>query len=292
MQPSGLLNLNKPPGVTSRWLVDQVQRLVRPLKTGHAGTLDPLATGVVVVCVGAATRLIQYVQRKPKSYRATFLLGRWSDTEDVEGQVVPLENPPVPTTAQLAQAALALTGEIQQRPPAFSALKLQGQRAYKLARRGEAVELAPRPVTVHRLEIVRYEYPELELSIGCGSGTYVRSLGRDLAASLGTAAVMSALTRTAIGGFTLAEAWAATNLEPNNWIGRLLPPSRAVEELPAVGLGDADCRRLWQGQQVACGGFNWPEHVELAVIDPHGRMVAIAVCALGHLRTTCCFPPD
>src|SRR5271167_2602306 len=115
----GILNIDKPAGITSRRAVDHVAKLVRPQKAGHAGTLDPLATGVVVVCVGTATRLIQYVQRKPKSYRATFLLGRWSDTEDVEGHVVPLENPPVPTAAELARAAAALTGEIQQRPPAF-----------------------------------------------------------------------------------------------------------------------------------------------------------------------------
>ena len=292
MNLNGLLNLNKPAGVTSRWLVDQVQRLVRPQKAGHAGTLDPLATGVVVVCVGSATRLIQYVQRKPKTYRATFLLGRWSDTEDVEGQVVPLEAPPVPSAAELAQAAVALTGEIQQRPPAFSALKLQGQRAYKLARQGRTVELAPRPVIIYGLEIVRYAYPELELSIRCGSGTYVRSLGRDLAASLGTAAVMSALTRTAIGGFALAEALAPAELSADSWAGRLLPPLRAVEELPLVTLTDADCLRLWQGQRPDCKGTSWPADVELAAVDPHGRLAAIAVRTGDQLRTVCGFPPD
>src|SRR3972149_1595212 len=126
MKLSGILNINKPAGLTSRRVVDMVQRLVRPAKVGHAGTLDPLATGVLVVCVGAATRLIEYVQRMPKSYVGTFLLGRQSPTEDVEGHVVELPNPPIPTLEQIHQAASNLTGNIFQRPPAFSALKING----------------------------------------------------------------------------------------------------------------------------------------------------------------------
>src|SRR5262245_52183681 len=144
---SGLLNLQKPPGVTSRRVVDQVDRLVRPAKAGHAGTLDPLASGVLVVGVGQGTKLIEYIQRLPKCYTGTFLLGRTSDTEDIDGQVRELDNPPQPTLEEIMGAAATLTGETLQRPPAFSALKVQGRRAYKLARAGEEVQLEPRPIT-------------------------------------------------------------------------------------------------------------------------------------------------
>ena len=182
--------------MTSRRAVDLVERLARPAKAGHAGTLDPLATGVLVVCVGAATRLIEYVQRMPKRYRATFLLGRQSPTEDIEGEVTELPDAPIPTLDEIAAAAGRFVGRIAQRPPAFSALKVAGRRAYKLARAGQPPQLAPRPVEIFAAEIKSYQYPELVMEVECGSGTYIRSLGRDLAESLGTAAVMSALVRT------------------------------------------------------------------------------------------------
>src|SRR5436190_8799230 len=197
----GLLNVDKPSGLTSRDVVNRVQRLVKPHKVGHAGTLDPLASGVLVVCVGPATRLIEYVQRMPKRYLATFLLGRRSETEDIEGAVTELTDTPVPTVEQAHGALPNFVGRIQQLPPAFSALKVDGQRAYALARKGETPDLQPRPIEVYSVELVEYSYPQLVLDIRCGSGTYVRSLGRDIARALGTEAVMSALVRTEIGPF-------------------------------------------------------------------------------------------
>ncbi len=139
----GILNLHKPPGMTSRQAVDRIERLVRPDKAGHAGTLDPLAEGVLVVCVGPATRLIEYVQQMRKSYRGTFQLGCDSDTEDITGQVHALPDPPIPSRAAIEQAATAFVGTIEQCPPAYSALKVAGRRAYALARAGHKVELAP-----------------------------------------------------------------------------------------------------------------------------------------------------
>src|SRR5262245_44228837 len=174
MNSFGLLNLNKPAGWTSRRVVDCIQKLVRPAKAGHAGTLDPLATGVLIVCVGQATRLIDYVHRMRKRYTGTFLLGRESQTEDVEGDVVELVNPPVPTRPEIERAAREFLGTIQQRPPAYSALKVAGQRAYDLARAGKEVQLDARPVEIFRIEVQRYDYPALVLEIECGSGTYVR----------------------------------------------------------------------------------------------------------------------
>ncbi len=201
----GFINVSKPSGKTSRQVVDRVVRCAAGAKAGHAGTLDPLASGVLVVAIGGATRLIHYVQQMPKRYEAVFLLGRDSPTEDIEGTVIELADSVIPTREALDHAAVELTGVIMQRPPAYSALKVAGRRAYDLARRGETVELAARPVTIHRLQITHYDYPEMRLAIECSAGTYVRTLGRDLAQRAGTLAVMSALVRTAVGVFTLAD---------------------------------------------------------------------------------------
>ena len=274
MAPLGVLNLSKPAGITSRAVVDGVQRLVRPAKVGHAGTLDPLATGVLVVCVGAATRLIGYVQQMPKSYTGTFLLGRQSPTEDVDGKVTEWDDPPVPTRGQIAAAAEKLVGRIQQRPPAYSALKVAGRRAYQLARQGEKVELKPREVTVHRIELEAYEYPALTLRVQCGSGTYIRSLGRDLAQSLGTAAVMSQLVRTAVGGFRVEEAIDPDRLGKDNWADCLLPPLQAVDALPRVELSAEEIARIGNGLSIA-KDTPATDAAEFAAVDPDGRLVAI-----------------
>jgi len=202
----GILNVNKPTGWTSRDVVNRVQGLVRPAKAGHAGTLDPLATGVLVVCVGPATRLISYVQQMPKIYEATFLLGRTSPSDDTETAVTELSNAPEPSLTEIQALLPQFIGSVQQRPPAYSALKVKGQRAYKLARQGETVNLEPRTVEIYELQVDDYQYPECKLTLRCGSGTYVRSVGRDLAESLGTGAVMSELTRTAIGDFCVGDA--------------------------------------------------------------------------------------
>jgi tRNA pseudouridine55 synthase len=270
---SGILNVAKPGGVTSRRVVDRVAKLVRPAKAGHAGTLDPLATGVLVVCVGQATRLIEYVQRMPKTYDGTFLLGRTSDTEDVEGTVVELPEAPIPTRDAIEAAAAALVGTIQQRPPAFSALKVQGRRAYDLARAGQTVELEPRPIEVYGIEVLRYEYPELQLRIRCGSGTYVRSLGRDLAESLGTGAVMSALVRTAIGPFTLAEACDVETLTAESLATKLQPPRTAVESLPSIVVTPGERQILLHGKLLERADF--PQADEIAAFDETGNLVAL-----------------
>lgn len=289
----GLLNINKPRDVTSRWVVDQAQRLVKPAKAGHAGTLDPLATGVLVVCIGQATRLVDYVQQMPKRYRAEFLLGRTSATEDIEGEVAELDDPPMPTRLEIETAAGQFSGEIMQRPPAFSALKVSGKRAYALARRGQEVELAPRPVTIHRLEILQYEYPRLALDIECSSGTYVRSLGRDLAESLGTGAVMSALERTAIGSFRVEDAIDAATLTRDNFFDHLLPPRMAVAHLPTITLMATEQARISNGQFIDRPEFDAQvlplnpalnprreseadaDSTEFAALDDCGNLVAI-----------------
>ncbi len=289
MPPCGLLNLNKPAGMTSRDVVNIVQRLSRPAKAGHAGTLDPLACGVLVVCVGWATRLIEYVQRMPKRYLGTFLLGRTSVTEDIEGEVTECCGAPAPTREQIELAARRFLGHIEQRPPAFSALKIHGRPAYKLARQGKPVNLKPRPVEVFRIEVKNYQYPELVLEVDCGGGTYIRSLGRDLAEALGTAAVMSALERTSVGGFHIADAAGTGQLDRDNWLTLLQPPLRAVELLPRVQLSADEALRLRNGQTLlldlertgwnASGEPIAASHAcdEFAALDPAGQLVGIVV---------------
>jgi tRNA pseudouridine55 synthase len=269
----GFLNINKPSGVTSRWVVDRVQRLVRPDKAGHAGTLDPLATGVLVVAVGQATRLIEYVQRMNKRYRGTFLLGRSSDTEDIEGTISELPDPPIPTLAVIQSTAAGMIGEIQQRPPAYSAIKVAGQRSYDLARAGKQVELATRPVQIHSIEVVEYAYPQLVLDVECGGGTYVRTLGRDLAERCGTSAVMSALTRTAVGEFTMADAITIDSLTQDLIVANLLSPLKALGGLPSMLVNEQDAYRLANGLAIA--GPDARVEKEVTAIDTDGNLIAV-----------------
>ncbi len=271
----GILNIDKLAGLTSRRVVDRVQSIVHPAKVGHAGTLDPLATGVLVLCVGSATRLIEYVQRMPKRYKGTFLLGRHSETEDVEGEVEVLNSPPIPTREEIERVLPEFTGAIQQRPPAFSALKIAGKRAYALARAGKQVELEPRPVQIDSLKIVSYEYPELVIDVRCGSGTYLRSLGRDLAERLGTAAVMSVLERTEIGKFHVEDSTSLKYLHTIEGIEeQLLPASLAVSMLPRVDLQESEIFDLANGLNVELPAMD-PVPKEMAAFDPAGKFASI-----------------
>lgn len=277
MSHFGILNVNKPTGCSSRRVVDRIEPLVRPAKVGHAGTLDPLATGVLVVCVGQATRLISYVQKMSKQYRAKFLLGFQSETDDVEGEVSKVVGAAQPSPKSVDDALSQFLGEIEQVPPAHSAVKIGGRRAYKLARAGKAVELSPRVVTIHQLAIRRYEYPDLELDIECGSGTYVRSIGRDLAAALGTSAVMSALERTAIGKFRVEEALPLETITAEIVSQRLQPALVAVVDLPRVTISDDEQIELQHGRPI-----KMPPNVrgpvasnELAAISPNGQFIGI-----------------
>jgi tRNA pseudouridine55 synthase len=270
----GFLNINKPSGITSRRAVDHVQRIVRPAKVGHAGTLDPLASGVLVVGVGHATRLFEYIQQMTKSYRGTFLLGQSSTTEDIEGEVTVLDDPPRPTRDALVAAASRLTGEISQRPPAYSALKVEGRRAYAMARSGQEVELAPRTIHVDRFQIVEYDYPQVVAEIVCSSGTYVRSLGRDLAVLVGTAAVMSALVRTAISPFPIDTAIELDAIDHNSIDRQMLSPLLALQGvMPTQSIAADDLPPLANGQPVT---LELPAGCEqVAAVDLLGHLVAI-----------------
>jgi len=269
----GIFNVNKPPGWTSRRAVNHIQRFVRPAKVGHAGTLDPLATGVLLICVGPATRLVEYCHRLPKSYRATFLLGHQSPTDDTEVESEYLPDAPKPTRAQIEAALLHFQGKIEQRPPLFSAVKIQGQRAYQIARKGKQVELPMRVVTIHTIDLITYAYPELVLDIKCSTGTYIRALGRDLAFSLNTAAVMSALERTAIGNFQIEDSLDLTKVSANNVSTVIRPPLEVLDSLPSVKLTPEQELAIGHGQRVS---LNLPEEAsECVAINETGMVKAI-----------------
>jgi tRNA pseudouridine55 synthase len=269
----GILNIDKPRGLTSRDVVNGVQRLTRPHKAGHAGTLDPLATGVLVVCLGKATRLIQYVQQQPKRYLGEFQFGLASDTEDIEGEVTRVAEAHVPSADELQAAIPQFVGEIEQRPPAFSALKVKGKRAYQLARQGEAVELASRRIMIYGLKLVSYSYPRFQLDIECGSGTYVRSLGRDIAAAVHASTVMTSLRRVAVGTFQLATSIPFTEVTADRIASELLPAAMAVSHLPTLTVSDSDCHELRNGRRIPNPGL--PARSEVAAMSIEGSLVAI-----------------
>ncbi|HUG90122.1 MAG TPA: tRNA pseudouridine(55) synthase TruB [Planctomycetaceae bacterium] len=276
--PFGLLNVHKPAGLSSRKVVDRVARIVRPAKAGHAGTLDPLATGVLIVCVGRATRLIAFVQELPKAYRARFVLGRTSPTDDVSGEIT--EHPGAADVARAEIEALLpqFTGRIAQVPPQFSAVHVAGQRAYQRARRGETVELAPRTVVVHRLSLAAFEPPEFELDIECGSGTYVRSIGRDIGARLGCGAVMQSLVRTRVGPYRLDEAVPLDDLDARPLDDMLLPAVSAVGLLPAYHAAAADLDAIRHGRRLAVpDAEQFEDGANVAVIAPDGELACVAV---------------
>jgi tRNA pseudouridine55 synthase len=205
-------------------------------------------------------------------------LGRHSETDDIEGEVVELADGPVPAIGQIHDALPQFLGEIEQVPPLHSAVKVGGRRAYALARRGKSVELAPRIVTIHAIEVRRYEYPELDVEIECGSGTYVRSLGRDLAASLGTAAVMSALERSAIGRFQIADALPLDDVNAETIAKHLLPATAAVEHLPQVIVNPAQAIDLRNGRPIALPAKQdevEPRPEVRAAVGPAGELVAL-----------------
>lgn len=243
----GLYNLNKPQDWTSRDCVNKIAKRLGIRRCGHAGTLDPLATGVLVIAVGGATRLVPYIQQQNKRYIGRFRLGWTSPSADDRTEMTACPPEGTVTLEQLRSAAATQVGDIEQIPPVFSAKKIGGRRAYELARASEEVEMLPCRVRIDSCEVTQFDGDAFELSILCGSGTYVRSIGRDIAAQLGTSAVMTDLVRTAVGPFTIA---AATTVEAicDDPAGCLLPTAMAVEHLPQRELPPELLTRLRHGQ--------------------------------------------
>jgi tRNA pseudouridine55 synthase len=277
----GLLVLDKPGGLTSRDAVDRAQRwFPRRTRIGHTGTLDPLATGVLVLCLGQATRLTEYVQDMGKTYRSTFLLGARSDTDDADGTVTPVTAVREPSSEEVRAALTSFVGVIAQVPPAFSAAKVTGRRAYDLARRGEDVTLAARNVTVYGIEVLSYAWPLLEVEVRCGKGTYIRSLARDLGQRLGCGGLVRTLRRTRVGPFSVENA-ISLDSDPERARAALRPLTDALAELPTVTVDGDQAARLRSGQAIP-----WPgaEDEMAAALDGNGVLVAVVRCRRGRLQ--------
>lgn len=280
---SGVVNVLKPPGLTSRDAVDAVQRLLprpRP-KIGHAGTLDPLATGVLVVCLGAATRLVPYLQDQRKRYRGTFRLGESSSTDDVTGEITVSDPSPQVSESALREALTHFLGTIKQVPPRVSAVHVGGQRAYHLARKGVEFELAAKEVEVDSIHLEAFDGREFTVDIVCGGGTYVRSIGRDVGQLLGCGALMTALVRTAVGPYTLETATSLERLAADRLPAAIQPGLTAVAHLPRVLVTAEETQRIRCGQIVplTTAETAFTTETEVAAVDGEGSLVA-----LGKLR--------
>lgn len=267
----GFLNINKPPGPTSHDIVARVRRLVpRGASVGHAGTLDPFASGVLVVCVGGACRLAALVMGQDKKYVTTIRLGASSDTDDRTGTVTPLPGAVAPDERRVREVLRTFVGEIAQVPPAHSAALVQGQRAYKIARSGQEVTLAPKMVRIGRIDLREYNWPLLKLEIGCGCGTYIRSLARDIGKALGVGGYCTELTRTASGAFTIELAAPPDSVDVNrDMISALV----AVQHLPKFPMTQEQVKQVLLGRKVAadqplCEG-------EIAMLTPQGELLAL-----------------
>jgi tRNA pseudouridine55 synthase len=287
----GILVAAKPAGPTSHDVVALIRRLAATKRVGHGGTLDPFASGVLPLFLGKATRLVEYHLADRKAYRATVCFGAASATDDLEGELTPSAGP-APDRVTVERALAGFTGEISQRPPAYSAIKVGGRRAYAMARAGEAVELAPRDVTIHRLDILEWDGSDTErpiavIDVECSAGTYIRSLARDLGEAVGSAAYLGALVRTASGPFTLEGAVSldaardAAAAGPAQLAGLLLPIDAGLDDMPELIVGPADAVALSRGQFVKVGAE--VAEVPTRIRDDSGRLIAIGAMRNGRL---------
>jgi tRNA pseudouridine55 synthase len=278
MTLNGLLLIDKPAGLTSFDVVRRVKRSLKVRKVGHLGTLDPFATGLLPLALGEATKLAQFLLDESKTYLAVLKLGVETDTQDLTGRIT-AESNVLPAPAEVCRAAAGFVGEIQQVPPIYSAVHHEGQRLYKLARRGEAVEAPPRPVVIHRLEIVAMDLPLVTIRVECSKGTYIRTLAHDLGRALGCGAHLAALTRLAVGPFRLEEAVPLEVVEKTENFEdihrRLIPLAQCLPRYQAVRVDRQEAQRLTQGQAVP-----WPEPGpaagEKVRVLADGSLVAVA----------------
>jgi tRNA pseudouridine55 synthase len=287
---NGWLVLDKPVGMTSTHAVSVVKRLFQAKRAGHAGTLDPLASGLLPIALGEATKTVPFVMDGRKIYHFTVRWGEERDTDDAEGRATEIsaERP----TAEAIRALIPrFSGLIEQVPPRFSAVKIGGERAYDLARDGEAVELAPRPIEVHHLELVETPDPDHSvLAAECGKGTYVRALARDMGRALGCFGHVTALRRTAVGPFAEQNAIALETLQrmapddPMIAAAALLPVEAGLAALPALRVSSADAGRLARGQAVLLRGRDAPVMEGWVSVSAQGGLVALAQVEKGELR--------
>ena len=287
----GWLALDKPYGMTSTQAVGKVRFLFNAEKAGHGGTLDPLASGLLPIALGEATKTVSHAMDGRKIYRFTAQWGEERTTDDLEGQVS-ATSAKRPSRDEIESILPRFTGEIMQAPPAFSAIKVDGERAYDLARAGEAVDLAPRPVFIEELKLVAAEADHATFEVTCGKGTYIRSLARDMGRALGSAAHVSMLRRVAVGPFTEAHMISLENLMElshkapggNAINGALLPIETVLDGIPALAIDVDQARRLRLGQPVLLRGANAPIAEDAVLVTSGGKPVGIGLIEQGSLK--------
>lgn len=258
-EPCGVAVVNKPTGVTSHDVVTALRRRLGTRRVGHTGTLDPLATGVLVLCVGAATRLAEFIPTEPKEYEAEVVLGKETDTQDSTGTVVAEHDASRIQPEDVGMALERFRGPILQVPPMYSALKSGGQRLYNLARRGQTVDRPPRPVCIHDIALLDFRsgsHPILKIRVVCSSGTYIRTLAHDLGRVLGVGGCMSRLTRTRVGPFTLSQA-SDISVPP-----KIIPVQEALSDWPLGFVPDDELEKLVNGQPVPLASVVWERSTE------------------------------
>jgi tRNA pseudouridine55 synthase len=283
----GLVIVDKPGGMTSHDVVARIRRLAGTRKVGHAGTLDPMATGVLVVGIDKATRLLGHLTLTEKQYDATIRLGQSTSTDDAEGEITSTASAGDVTKEAIANAIQTLTGEIQQVPPAVSAIKVDGQRAYKLTRAGAAPELKPRPVTVYEFTITNIQdgdgLKDIDATVRCSSGTYIRALARDLGNTLGTGGHLTRLRRTRVGGYGLEDAKTLDQLAERFEVMPLAEAAAAA--FPRRDLSADEARRLAHGGRLAASQTHGP----VAAFAPDGSLVALLTEQAGQARPLAVF---
>jgi tRNA pseudouridine55 synthase len=293
--PPGLLLVDKAGGMTSHDVVARARRVLSVRKVGHAGTLDPMATGLLVLGVGAATRLLGYVGGHDKTYEATIRFGRTTVTDDREGEVLASASTAHLDDAAVRDALAAQTGPLQQVPSSVSAVKIEGRRSYDRVRAGEAVELAPRSVTIHRLDVHGIRRPEpglldVDVTVSCTAGTYIRAIARDAGAALGVGGHLTALRRTASGPFSVERAAAVEEAGAALAAGGgegFLPLTRAATLVfPARSVSPEETRALGYGQRIPATGAEGLH----AAVDPDGRLIALLEDAGATARVAVGFP--
>jgi tRNA pseudouridine55 synthase len=286
---NGWVVLDKQPNITSTQAVAAVRRIFKAKKAGHAGTLDPLASGILPIALGEATKTVPYVQDGRKVYRFSVRFGIETDTDDAEGKAT-AHSDQRPSRDEIAALLPAFTGLIMQIPPQFSALKVDGERAYDLARDGEKVELAPREVEIDSFTLVAMaDADHAEFEVECSKGTYVRSLARDIGRELGCLGHVSALRRTVVGAFTERDTVDLVQLEqasadPSALHALLKPVAAGLESLPSVNVSEPDAQRLVQGQSVFLRGRDAPIFEGEVAVSVSGALVALAEMEAGSLH--------
>lgn len=285
----GVLNINKPSGMTSHDVVERVRSILQERRIGHTGTLDPLATGVLVLCAGKATRIARYLEAGEKEYKAIMRLGVTTDTLDAEGKVMATKSYTPPGMQQIIDVMKEFTGPLMQRPPAYSAVKVAGVPSYRLAREGKAELLKPRPVTISSVELTAFEDPLVGLKVRCSKGVYIRTLCADIGDALGMGAHLIALERTRSGRFSIDHSVTLDRLQTMMTAGTVeqvvTPIDDALAEFPAVPLSETETARVMNGSAISCpmsiASMN-SERVRLH--SPAGRLLGLARIVAGVLK--------